>query len=55
MIPVGRDGTVCFFDGDHLRTMKVKAPEYDVGLGRYRSRNEVWASFQRFEVRENSK
>jgi hypothetical protein len=55
MIPVARDGTVYFFDGEHLRTMKVKALESDVGLGgSSRSLDEVWASFQRFQVHTNN-
>lgn len=54
MIPVARDGTVYFFDGDHLRTMKIKALESDVGLGRSRSLAEVWTNLQRFEVHTNN-
>ena len=50
MIPVGRDGTVYLFDGDNLRTMKIKAGEDDVGLGGCQSIDEIWASFRRFEV-----
>src|SRR5882757_850188 len=46
MIPVGNDGMVYFFDGDRLRTMKVKAAEYDVGIPSCNSMEEVWASFQ---------
>ena len=54
MIPVGHDGTVYFFDGDHLRTMKVKAGEDEVGIGSSKSMDEIWASFQRFEVHTNN-
>jgi hypothetical protein len=55
MIPVARDGMIYFFDGDHLRTVKVRALESDVGLGgSSRSLDEVWASFQRFEVHTNN-
>ena len=53
MIPVGRDGTVYFFDGEHLRTVKVKAAEDDVGIPDCKSMEEVWTSFQRFEVHTN--
>ena len=55
MIPVGRDGMVYFFEGDRLRTMRVRASEDDVGLGgSSRSLDEVWAGFQRFEVHTNN-
>ena len=50
MIPAGRDGTVYLFDGDHLRTMKVKVDEADVSIANCRSMDEIWARFQRFEV-----
>jgi hypothetical protein len=53
MVPVGRDGTVYFFDGDHLRTMKVKVAEDDVGIPSCNSMDEIWAAFQRFEVHNN--
>ena len=52
MIPVGRDGTVYFFDGDHLRTMKVKAAETEIGISGSNT-DELWADLQRFQVRTN--
>jgi hypothetical protein len=53
MIPVGRGGMVYFFDGDHLRTIKVKAEEDDIGISGS-SMEQVWANLQRFEVRTNN-
>ena len=52
MIPVGREGMIYFFDGDHLRTMKVKAEEDDIGIDG-NSMEDVWTNLQRFEVRTN--
>jgi hypothetical protein len=52
MIPVGRAGMIYFFDGDHLRTLKVKAEEDDIGISG-NSIEEVWTNLQRFEVRTN--
>jgi hypothetical protein len=55
MIPVGRNGTVYLFDDDHLRTMKVKVGESDIGIGGCQSMDEIWARFQRFDVRQNDR
>jgi hypothetical protein len=52
MIPVGRDGMVYFFDGDHLRTMKVKAAEDDIGISA-NTMEGIWADLQHFEVSTN--
>ena len=55
MIPFGRDGTIYFFTGDHLRKMKVRANEDDIGIGRCLNMDEVWESLKRFEVSESTK
>ena|SRR2546429_218441 len=54
MIRVGRDGAIYLFDGDRLRTMKVKVGEADIGIANCQSIDEIWARFQRFEVHTNN-
>ncbi len=40
---------------DHLRKLRVRAAEDDIGIGSSRNMDEIWASLKRFEVREHSK
>ena len=54
MIPVERDGSLYVFDGDKLRTMKVKMNEHSDtnGLNRCKSIEEILAFFKQFEIRK---
>jgi hypothetical protein len=52
MIPVGTDGNVYFFDGDNLRTMRVRMNEHDdiVPLDNQKTLEEVWAYLKQFRI-----
>lgn len=52
MIPVGSDGALYFFEGDKLKTMKVRMTEHDdtIPLDNLKTMEEVWTYFQQFRV-----
>jgi hypothetical protein len=53
MVPVGTDGNVYFFEGDTLKTMKVRMNEHTdtIPLGNSKTLGELWSYLQQFQVR----
>jgi hypothetical protein len=54
MVPVGTDGNVYFFEGDKLRTMRVRMNEHTdtIPLDDSRTLDEMWTYLERFRVAE---
>lgn len=52
MIPVGADGDLYFFEGDELKTMKVRMNEHThtMPLDDLKSLEEVWTHLQQFQI-----
>jgi hypothetical protein len=52
MIPVGTDGDVYFFEGDHLKTMKVRMNEHTdtMPLDDLKTVDAVWRYLQQFRI-----
>jgi hypothetical protein len=52
MIPVGANGDIYFFEGDNLKTLRVRMNEHTdtAPLGNMTSLEEVWTYLQQFRV-----
>jgi hypothetical protein len=52
MIPVGTDGEIYFYEGDKLKTMKVRMNEHDntIPLDNLKTLDEVWSYLQGFRI-----
>jgi hypothetical protein len=52
MIPVGTEGNLYFFEGDNLKTLKVRMNEHTdtIPLDNLKTLEEVWTYLQQFQI-----